>query len=264
MPLVACTELLPKLCAFKKMEEPAKCLCQKKCRCGIPDTESSAGLAFVPVFATIGFYAIPPQWQDALAIQLAPQLMAYLALSIWMYGNGNLLVKLGLANGKIQPGLFWGTITGMMLGAVNTVVILYIYPALGQDIQFLSQIPHALVPFWIMVPWVIIIIAMAVEVNFRGFLLGRLLVFFNAHFPPDSGSTSRIRLQAVLPLTLSALTFSYDPFMVATFRHLHWIAMWDGLVWGWMWMRMHNLYAVITAHAVEVMILYLLIRGALT
>ncbi len=70
-------------------------------------------------------------------------------------------------------------------------------------------------------------------------------------------------MQAILPITVSALTFSFDPFMVATFRHLHWIALWDGLVWGWVWLRMRNLYAVITAHTVEVMMLYLIIRGVL-
>ena len=51
--------------------------------------------------------------------------------------------------------------------------------------------------------------------------------------------------------------------MVSTFRHLHWIAVWDGLIWGWMWIRMNNLYAVITAHAMEVIIVYLLVREAL-
>jgi hypothetical protein len=70
-------------------------------------------------------------------------------------------------------------------------------------------------------------------------------------------------MQVILPLSISALTFSFDPFMVTTFRHLHWIAVWDGLIWGWMWMRMHNLYAIMTAHAVEVAMVYLIIRGVL-
>jgi membrane protease YdiL (CAAX protease family) len=150
-----------------------------------------------------------------------------------------------------------------MLGILNTGVILYGLPALGVNISFLSQTPHAQVPFWIMVPWFIILIAMAVELNFRGFLLGRLLVWFHDARQPDHPSPIRIRLQALLPLSISALTFSCDPFMVTTFRDLHWIALWDGLVWGWLWMRMHNLYTVITAHAVEVILLYLIIRGVL-
>jgi hypothetical protein len=67
----------------------------------------------------------------------------------------------------------------------------------------------------------------------------------------------------MLPVSISALTFSFDPFMVSTFRDLHWIALWDGLVWGWMWIRMHNLYAVMTAHAVEVAIVYLIVRNVM-
>ena len=52
--------------------------------------------------------------------------------------------------------------------------------------------------------------------------------------------------------------------MVSTFRHLHWIAVWDGLIWGWMRIHMNNLYAVIVAHAIEVIILYLIIRATLS
>ena len=225
--------------------------------------EKAAGLAFLPVFATIGFYLLPANWQLQPAVQFAPQLMAYGALIVWVYRNVDQLHKLGLDFRHIRPGLLWGTVTGIMMGAVNTVTIIYVIPALGIDISFLSRTPHAQVPFWIMVPWFIMVIAIAVELNFRGFLLGRLLAWFHNVRQPDHPSGIRIRLQALLPLSISALTFSCDPFMVTTFRDLHWIAVWDGLVWGWMWMRMHNLYAVITAHAVEVILLYLIIRGML-
>jgi len=190
-------------------------------------------------------------------------MIAFLALILWAYRNVGRRAKLGLPFDNIQPGLLWGTVTGITLGTVNTVVILYLMPALGVDISFLSRTPHAQVPFWIMLPWFIIVIAMTVELNFRGFLLGRLLVWFHHARQPHLPSPIRIHLQALLPLSISALMFSYDPFMVTTFRDLHWIAVWDGLVWGWMWMRMHNLYAVITAHAVEVILLYLIIRGML-
>ncbi|MDH4195113.1 MAG: hypothetical protein OEV70_13300, partial [Nitrospirota bacterium] len=74
----------------------------------------------------------------------------------------------------------------------------------------------------------------------------------------------RTRGAIILPLGISALTFSFDPFMVTTFRHLHWIAVWDGLIWGWMRIRMNNLYAVIFAHAIEVIILYLIMRATLS
>jgi membrane protease YdiL (CAAX protease family) len=190
--------------------------------------------------------------------------MAYGALSAWAYKNGDLLHKLGLGFNNIRSGVLRGTVIGVTLGILNTGIILYVMPALGVDINFLSQTPHAQIPFWIMMPWFIILIAMGVELNFRGFLLGRLLVWFQHVRQPDHPSTTKIRLQDFLPLSISALTFSFDPFMVSTFRDLHWIAVWDGLVWGWLWMRLHNLYTVIAAHAVEVILLYLIIRGILT
>jgi thiamine transporter ThiT len=51
--------------------------------------------------------------------------------------------------------------------------------------------------------------------------------------------------------------------MVATFRHLHWIALWDGCVWGLLWLLARNLYATIVAHAVEVILVYSAVRVAL-
>lgn len=230
----------------------------------IPQKERASGLAFLPVFATIAFYVLPANWQLQPAVQFAPQLMAYGALSVWAYRNVDQLHKLGLAFTNIQPGVLRGTLVGITLGILNTGVILYVMPVLGVDINFLSQTPHAQIPFWIMMPWFIILIAMGVELNFRGFLLGRLLVWFHRVRQPDRPSATRNRLQTFLPLSISALTFSFDPFMVSTFRDLHWIAIWDGLVWGCLWMRMHNLYTVIAAHAVEVILLYLIIRGILT
>lgn len=234
------------------------------CPAVIPQKERAAGLAFLPIFTTIGFYLLPSNWQLHTAVQFVPQLTAYAALSVWAYKNGDLRHKLGLGFCNIQSGVSQGTAVGLTLGILNTGIILFVMPALGVDINFLSQTPHAQVPFWIMMPWFIILIAMAVELNFRGFLLGRLLVWFQLVRQPDQPSTTKIRPQAFLPLTLSALTFAFDPFMVSTFRDLHWIAVWDGLVWGWLWMRMHNLYTVIVAHAVEVILLYLIIRGILT
>ncbi len=99
-----------------------------------------------------------------------------------------------------------------------------------------------------MVPWFILFIAVMVESNFRGFLLGRLLAL---GFPAPA---------AVLT---SALLFAFDPFLVATFQHLHWIAVWDGLVWGTLWVRFRNLYVPILAHAVEVIVLYVVMRTVL-
>ena len=63
---------------------------------------------------------------------------------------------------------------------------------------------------------------------------------------------------------MSALLFAFDPFLVATFQHLHWVAVWDGLVWGALWVMLRNLYATIVAHAVEVIVLYGVMRAILT
>ncbi|MDH5426978.1 MAG: hypothetical protein OEY57_02210 [Nitrospirota bacterium] len=226
------------------------------------DTERGAGLAFLPIATTFGFYLLPSHWQSSLSMQFIPQLSAYVALGVWAFFNENLLHKLGLETRNIAVGVKWGTITGMLLGCFNAAVILYLTPALGGDITFLRDTPHAQIPLWIMMPWFILFIACAVELNFRGFLLGRLLVCYSQTLDREVHSPL-IGLGIMLPLGLSALTFAFDPFMVSTFGSLHWIAVWDGLIWGWIWIRLNNLYAVIIAHAVEVGILYLAVRAAL-
>jgi membrane protein CcdC involved in cytochrome C biogenesis len=66
-----------------------------------------------------------------------------------------------------------------------------------------------------------------------------------------------------LALIAGALTFAFDPFMVNTFQHLHWIALWDGLIWGIIYLRTQNLHATIVAHAVEVIVMYSAARYAL-
>lgn len=229
-----------------------------------PNSERATVLIFTPILTTLGFYFLPLHWQSNILIQLIPQLMAYLTFALWAFYNRNLVAKLGLELCKLRFGLKWGTGTGICLGCFNAFVIIYLVPAIGEDITFLRGTPHAQVPFWIMVPWFIPCIAFFVELNFRGFLLGRLLVFcsqtMNQHKLPSPGV---LKLGILLPLILSALTFSFDPFMVATFEHLHWIAVWDGLIWGWLWIQKTNLYLLITAHAVEVFILYLTVRAAL-
>lgn len=68
---------------------------------------------------------------------------------------------------------------------------------------------------------------------------------------------------SVLAMLILALVFACDPFLVMTFRHLHWIALWDGLLWAALFLRWRNLVTVIMAHAIEVMILYLSVQTAL-
>jgi len=220
--------------------------------------EQGAALALLPLAATVIYYVLPPGIQDSLLIQFTPQLVAYTALGLWTLRNSGVSARLGLTCGGIRPGGRWGILTGFVLGCVNTGVILLLIPSLGYDVAFLKTTPHAQIPFVLMVPWFIGAIAVFVEVNFRGFLLGRLAAL-ESRF---GKSTGRRRLSP-LPVLASALAFAFDPFMVETFRHLHWIAVWDGLVWGAIWIRTHNLFITIIAHATEVIIMYCAVRAVL-
>lgn len=224
---------------------------------GSPD-ERLAGVVLLPIFATALFYALPAGLQDLPFVQFVPQALAYLGLAIWALRNDRIVHRLGLLPAGFGIGFRWGLATGLMLGTVNVAVILWLVPFFGGDIGFLRNTPHARMPPALMLPWVILLIAFFVEVNFRGFLLGRLLVLCRAIIPAPSV------IAPVLAIAGSALVFSFDPFMVATFRHLHWIAVWDGLVWGLLYLRMGNLYATIAAHAVEVIVMYSIIRYALS
>jgi membrane protease YdiL (CAAX protease family) len=149
-------------------------------------------------------------------------------------------------------------VTGLLLGCFNSLVILLVLPWLGWDITFLTQTPHARVPVMVMVPWFIAVIAIVVEINFRGFLLGRLAAL-------ESGLWAQPALKQLSPAALltSALVFATDPFMANTFKQVHWIALWDGLIWAVLWIRTRNLFATIVAHAIEVIIVYSAVRTVL-
>ena len=108
--------------------------------------EKAAGLALLPPLATIGFYLLPTHWQSQLVVQWVPQLIAYLALGFWAFHNVDRRSKLGLESDKIKTGLGWGAVTGIILGCVNTAVILFLVPAFGEDIDFLRHTPHAHIP----------------------------------------------------------------------------------------------------------------------
>ncbi|GJL53399.1 MAG: hypothetical protein NPIRA02_05310 [Nitrospirales bacterium] len=222
------------------------------------ETEKWSSLALLPIAGTILIYLFPSSIQKHTIVQFLSQILAYIGLGIWACANDKLSVRLGLQATQLWIGLRWGCMVGLLLGIGNSLIILNIVPALGQDITFLTQTPHALAPTVLMLPWVIAAIAIAVECNFRGFLLGRLMTLITIRLPH-----TRL-LNSTIAILLSALLFAFDPFMVGTFRHLHWIAVWDGVIWGWMWVRFNNLYAVIAAHAIEVMVLYVWMKCALT
>ncbi len=225
-----------------------------------PHTESLAGLTIFPILAGGAFYLLSETYQGHYLFQFAPQIIAFGCFGVWAYSNVDIIPKLGFQAVKIRSGIAVGFLIGLVLGGLNTTLILYGAPALGLDIEFLGTIPHAHIPLPVMVPWFIGFIAITVELIFRGFLLGRLLVILSRQADPLKSSN---RTASIAALGLSSLAFAFDPFMVTTFQHLHWIAVWDGFIWGWMWLRTRNLYIPIAAHFTEVMIEYLIIRAAL-
>lgn len=221
-------------------------------------SSKGAALSLLPIGATFGYYGLPASFREQLLVQFAPQFLAYIGLGLWAVHASQVLTQLGLERRKVRSGLQWGTVTGLLLGGVNTLVILVAYPSLGYDITFLKQTPHGRFPALLMVPWLICGIALFVELNFRGFLLGRL-----AELESYWWGINQTRRLAPLALTASALTFAFDPFMENTFRYLHWIALWDGLIWGAIWLRTRNLWITIVAHAVEVIVMYSAVRAAI-
>jgi membrane protease YdiL (CAAX protease family) len=224
-------------------------------RASQPQVEQWSRLAFIPVLTTAVYYTLPSELQAYVAVQFLPQLLGYVSLTFWASHHDGVSVKLGLNSSQLLQGLQWGLPIGVSLGTINTIVILWMAPWLGADIDFLRATPHARAPTILMLPWAILCIAIGVELNFRGFLLGRLLAFFH-----QTRLSEYPRLVSAMAIIGSALVFSFDPFMVTTFKHLHWIAVWDGLVWGMMWVRFRNLYATIIAHAVEVIIMYSVLK----
>ena len=227
----------------------------------MPTDERVAWLALVPIGLTIGFYLLPASARQNLFLQFAPQFAAYGVLVIWWKANTDALPALGLSRDLLTLSVKWGIGAGCILGVVNSTVILWVVPALGGDVLFLAGTPHARMPLFVMIPWFTVLIAIAVELNFRGFLLGRLEYCF-CRWLPVTGRDG-LRLGSLVAMLVSALVFAFDPFMVMTFRHLHWIAVWDGLIWAVLFVRWRNLVAVIAAHAIEVMILYLSVKTAL-
>jgi len=221
--------------------------------------EWGAALALLPIATTLGFYALPASLQEQTLILFAPQIIAYLALGVWVTRNRDIVSRFGLGKGNIREGLRRGLLTGLLLGCLNTFVILSAYPHLGYDISFLKTTPHGRLPLLVMVPWFICGIAFLIELNFRGFLLGRL-----AALESELGRSGLVQQLSPLALIASALIFAFDPFMVNTFQQLHWIALWDGLIWGAIWLRTKNLYITIVAHAIEIMTMYSAVRFALS
>src|SRR5678816_819947 len=108
--------------------------------------ERGAALALLPIAATIDYYALPDWVQAQPLIQVAPQLIAYLAFALWASLNGSIIPRLGLETQRVARGVKIGIITGLVLGGLNALVILRLVPSLGYDIAFLKHTPHAQLP----------------------------------------------------------------------------------------------------------------------
>src|SRR3989442_4143095 len=207
--------------------------------------ERAALLTILPIAATFTYYTLPISFQQNLWLTFSPQLLAYAALTLWALANPEWKSSLRLNREGIGTSLKWGTLVGVALGAANLSLMLLIIPALGGDVLFLPETDHGKAPAWVIFPLGIALIGMLVQLNFRGFQLGRLLTLL--------GQSPAGKLGAIL---IPALAFSFDPFMVRVFHHLHWIAVWDGLVWGVLLLQTRSLYATMAAHTVEAWILY--------
>lgn len=212
-------------------------------------SERASWLVLLPVFATPSYYLLPATLQQNLWVTFSPQLLAYAALIGWILLNPGWKTALRLDAQTIGPSLKWGGLVGVAMGAVNLSFILWTIPALGGDITFLRATPHAQAPVWVMFPLGIAGIGVLVELNFRGFQMGRLLTLF--------GDSHAGKIAAVV---VSALVFAHDPFMLRVFQHLHVIAVLDGLVWGILLLRTGSLYATMAAHIVEVWIVYVSLK----
>src|SRR5512140_549426 len=86
--------------------------------------EWGAALVLFPIVTTLGFYSLPALLQEQPLVQFAPQIVAYLALGFWARHNHNFVSRLGLVKENVRDGLRWGFLTGLLLGCLNTFVIL--------------------------------------------------------------------------------------------------------------------------------------------
>src|SRR5690242_18987966 len=101
--------------------------------------ERGAALGLLPVAATLDYYALPDWLQVQPLVQLGPQIIGYLAFALWMSRNETIGARLGVQISNIRAGAKLGLLTGIVLGCLNTLVILLLTPWLGFDISFLKE-----------------------------------------------------------------------------------------------------------------------------
>jgi membrane protease YdiL (CAAX protease family) len=168
---------------------------------------------------------------------------------VWCAVNDRRLDRLFLVSHNLKKSLMLGGLVGLFTGLINLWVIIKLTPWLGYSFDFLRDTPHARMPFAVMVPWGIVLIAVFVEINFRGFMMGRFMAM-----------TDGKPYGPAIAVIVSAVVFSQDPFMVTVFRGFHWLALTDGLIWGGLLIYTRNLFSTITTHAVEVILVYAVLR----
>lgn len=213
------------------------------------EAERWSRIVFLPIVLTVTGPLWLPAFSHSVWPLFIPQGVGYLALAAWLAVNDRRNERLFIVSSHLKKAWRWGAAVGLLTAAFNLWVIVDLTPRLGLSYDFLRDTPHARMPFFVMVPGGILLIAALVELNFRGFLLGRLLNLW--------GITGSGRAAAVL---VSALVFSFDPYMVSVFRGYHWLALSDGLIWGLLLLRTRNLASTVTAHAVEVILVYAVLK----
>lgn len=201
-----------------------------------------------PLTAT-GFYYTFLFPSPQLLHVFIPLIISFIALCVWIRLNPKRLEELYLRKKGLKGAVSKGAAVGIVLGLLNLFIIVKLSSWLGYSNEFLRKTPHAVLPVWVMFPLGIVFISALVEILFRGWILGRFLSLFD--------DTRRGVCCAVL---VSALYFSFDPFMVIYFKGYHWLALTDGVVWGGLLHKTNNLFSSISAHTVEVWIVYLALK----
>ncbi len=184
-------------------------------------------------------------WWVARSVQLFPLMVAVAAVVGWLSMNRWDWPNLGVSAVGGWRWVMSGAAVGLGLALANFVVITVLVPAWGGSYATLYDTPHARIAWWVMLFVVVPLVAVVVELVFRGFVLGRLL----ARLPAGI-------LWPWIAIVGAAFFFAWDPFLVMSFRQFHWLGWSDGIVWGYLFYRSGTIVAPMAAHGVEVTVLY--------